>query len=254
MFRVTNKKHLEAIDLAASARRFKDQVQEALAGKLAGLLREGESLPDITFFQEVIGRLLEDGSTSVLEVDRRHTDELANMAGLRVQRDQLVSRLRDRLQEVRFLVDRSVDPAIAKTALRDRRVSLVSPSLLVSGARDLATVLRNPDHAWDGGNPVFGSATEVAAALEADAAQLEGLLLRLAPQKKASQDQLSAKKAEIDAVTESNRRCVDALFGLYRLAGLDFHADRLRAKVRKRKLEEPEEQPPSPGTALQRIG
>lgn len=253
MFRITNKRHLEAIDIAASARRFKDQVQEALAGMLAGKLREGESLPDLTFFQEVIGRLLEEGSTSVLEADRLHTDELSNAAELRAQRNELVSRLRDRVQEVRFRVDRLVDSATAKTALRDRRVSVVTPSLLVAGARDLAAFLRKPSQPWGDGNVVFGPAPEVAAMLEADAAQLDELLLRLAPQKKASQDQLAAKKAEVEAVTETNRRCVDALFGLYRLAGLDFHADRLRAKVRKRKLEEPEDQPPSPGTALMRI-
>jgi hypothetical protein len=254
MFRITNKRHQEAIDLAASARQFKDQVQAALADKLAGKLREGESLPDLTFFQEVIGRVLEESSASIREVDRRHTDELASTAGLRAQRNQLVARLRARVRDVRYLVDRSVDPATAKTALRERRVSRVTADLLVAGARDLATVLRNPEHPWIGDNAVFGTAPEVALMLETDAAQLEELLLRLAPQKKASQDQLSAKQDEIEAVTETNRRCVDALFGLYRLAGLDFHADRLRAKVRKRKLEEPEEQPPSPGTALQRIG
>lgn len=253
MFRITNKKHQEAIDIAASARRYKAQVQEGLAAKLIGLLQEGESLPDLAFFQEVIGRLLEKGSAGVLEVDRRHTEELTGTAGLRVQRNQLVARLRDRLQEVRFRVDRSVDKSVAKTALRERRVSAVTPNLLVSGARDLAILLRNPDHAWDG-NGVFGPAAEVAAMLEADAAQLEGLLRRLAPQKEASQDELAAKKAEVAAVTEANRRCVDALFGLYRLAGLDVHANRLRAKVRRRKTEEPEETPPAPpDKALMRI-
>lgn len=254
MFRLTDQRHREAIDLAASARRFKDQVQEALAGKLAGKLREGELMPDFTFFQEVIGRLLEDGSTSIRDADRRHTEVLASTADLRAQRNQLVARLRNRVRDVRTLVDRrSIDAATAKAALRDRRVSRVTPDLLVSGARDLAAVLRNPEHTWDDGNVVFGSAAVVAATLEAEAGQLEELLSRLAPQKRASQDQLGAKKAEVEAVAESNRRCVDALFGLYRLAGLDFHADRLRAKVRRRKLEPENDQPPSPGTALMRI-
>lgn len=254
MFRVPDKQHREAIEIAASARQFKVQVQEALAARLAGKLQEGESLPDLTVFQEAIGRLLEENSAQIRDAALRHTQELANTSGLRAQRNQLVAGLRARLRDVRYLVDRSVDPATAKTALRDRRVSRVAPDLLIAGARELAVILRNPSHPWIGDNAVFGTAPEVAAMLETEAGQLEELLFRLAPQKKASQEQLGAKKAEIEAVTETNRRCFDVLFGLYRLAGLDFHADRLRAKARRRKLEEPEKsQPPSPGTALVKI-
>ena len=61
-----------------------------------------------------------------------------------------------------------------------------------------------------------------------DRMALEALLERLIQQARRNQNELGAKLAGVENAADLNRRCADFLFGLYRLAGLDFHADRLR--------------------------
>ena len=258
MFKTTIMRQLEAIDVAASAREFKDLVQQGLETLLAGRLADGESLPDLRLLQELIGRLLDSNGNGVLAVDRRYTSQLVNAAALRARRNELVAKLRTRLRDVRYVLDRSLDGSAAKAALRDRRLSVVKPAVLVQGARDLVETLRDPELAWEEmeGNPVFSSAATIATTVEAEANELEEVLMRLLPQKKANQKGLGAKVAGVEAAADINRRCAEALFGLYRLARLDFHAERLRPKARQRRIEAPDEVPPKaapPPAALMRI-
>lgn len=253
MFKGTILKHRDAIEFAASAREFKDQVQAAVALTLEPLRREGESLPELVHLQELVARLLEQTGSEVLEADQRYTNELVNVTALRIERDDLVAKLRTHVRDVRYLLDRSVDSALAKAALRDRRLSVIKPELLVGAARDMVKTLRDPKLGLEAlaDRAVFATVETLAAKVEEEANQLAQLLQLLAPQKKAGQNQLSAKVAGIDDAMEKNRRCADLLFGLYRLAGLDFHAERLRPKARRRRAEEPEKtQPPAASPPL----
>ncbi len=85
----------------------------------------------------------------------------------------------------------------------------------------------------------------LAAKVEEEADQLEELLLRLAPPEEGQPEPAGLEgRHGIDDAVEKNRRCADLLFGLYRLAGLDFHAERLRPKARRRRPEEPEKAKP----------
>lgn len=258
MLKTINLRYREAFDYAASARQFKEQVQLGLESRLRTLLRDGELLPDLVLFQELLGRLLEESGTGVLQLDESYTSHLVDAAALRQRRDQLASQLRQRLQQVRFVVDTSIGGPAAKSALRYRRLAPVKPTLLVAAARDLARVLRDPKHAWeetDGKAAVFATAAKVAATLETEATALEQVLHQLQPQAKAQQDEQGNKKAEVEAVADTNKRCKDALFGLYRLAGLDYHAERLRPKVRRRSTGDPDptEPNPSPPMAIERV-
>ena len=249
MFKSTINRHLEAVDIAAAARTFKENVQQALQTLLKARLREGEDLPDTTFLQELLARLLDESSMSLLEVDNSHTKEMVAAAELRQKRDELTENLRLRLQDVRYLLDRNLEPATAKAALRERRLSRAKPNLLTQGARQAAATLREPKFARAAGpgEGSFLSAAEQAAALEADAAALEAVLERLSPQKKTSELSLAAKVADLNSAVDTTRRCSEFLFGLYRLAGLDFHAERLRKVARKKKVETPEKAvPPGP--------
>lgn len=250
MLKTINLRYREAFDYAASARQFKEQVQEGLERRLRAHLRDGEVLPGLAFFQELLGRLLEESGNGVLELDASYNNQMVGAAALRDERDRLATQLRTRLQQVRFLVDSSIGGNAAKTALRYRRLSYLKPSLLVAAARDLAVVLRDPKHSWeeteDGNTAVFAAAQKVATTLDTDADALEQVLQQLAPQSKAKQDEQGTKTAEVEAVADTNRRCKDALYGLYRLAGLDFHAERLRPKVRRRKAGDPDPTEPNP--------
>ena len=256
MYKGTNNRHSEAIEFAASAREFKDQVQAAITAVLEPLRREGESLPQLEELLELIARLLEQSGGELLATDQLYTSKLVGAAALRGDRDALVAQLEIRIRDVRYLLDRSVGTAVAKATLRERRTTKIKPGLLVGAARDLVKTLRDPQLALETltDKDMFADVERMAAKIEEEANQLEEVLLRLAPQKKASERHLGAKVAGIDAAVEKNRRCADLLFGLYRLAGLDFHAERLRPKARRRKAKEPEKAEASPpSVALMRI-
>lgn len=208
-------------------------------------------MPNLSLFQELIGRLLETNSNAVVEVDGRYTSQLVTAAALRVQRDELVKKLRERMRDVRYLLTRSVEGGVYKAALRDRRISKVKPVSLLQGARDLVATLRDPELAVGSADPALAaSAVTFSAALEADAALFEQVMVQLTPQKRAKQENLRAKTADLRAAAETNRRCAELLFGLYRVAGLDYHAERLRPKGRRKRMEVPEKEGPPEATPI----
>lgn len=239
MFRATAQRQVEATKVSASARQFKEQVQQAFETLVAERLQVGEKVPDLSFFQELIGRLLDSSSRAVSEIDGRYTSQLVTAAALRAERNQLVHKLRERIRDVRYLLSRAVPGGVFKAALRDRRISKVKPVSLLQGARDLVAILRDPGLAVGGADPALAvSAAAFATALEADAAQLEPVLAQLSPLQRAKEDKLGAKIADLRAAAETNRRCADLLFALYRVVGLDFHAERVRPKNRRKRIDE----------------
>lgn len=257
MLKSTSKRQIEATEIAASAREFRDQVQSALEALLATRLREGETFPDLRLFQELLGRLLESFSEQLSDIDVRYTGGRVNTAALRAQRNELSVRLRQQLRDVRYLIDRSIPSEAAKEALRDRRLSRAPAERLVQGARNLINTLRDPQLAIDqlGEGGVFTSVSTIAANLEAQTNELDEVLVRLTPQRKSSQSQQGSKTTEVKVVAATNQRCAEVLYGLLRLAGLDFHADRLRPKARRKRLANPEKAPPpsTPSMALMKI-
>lgn len=246
MFRTTAQRQQEATVVSASARQFKEQVQQAFATLLAPILREGETMPDLSLLQELIGRHLDSSSSAMVEIDGRYTSQLVSAAALRAERNELVHNLRQRMRDVRYLLSRSVAGGVFKAALRDRKISKVKPVSLLQGARDLVATLRDPDLAVGAADPALASSVATfAAALEADAASFEQVLAQLSPQDRAKQDNLGSKISDLREASETNKRCADLLFGLYRVARLDYHADRLRPKGRRKRMEEQE--PPKEG-------
>lgn len=254
MFRSTAQRQLEATEVSSSARQFKEQVQQALKTLLGVRLEDGETMPDLALLQELISRQLEATSEAVGAIDGRYTSQLVNAAALREQRDELAKKLRERMRDVRYLLSRSVTGGVLKAALRDRRLSKVKPVALLQGARDLVATLRDPELAVGAEDPALAaSAVSFAAALEADAASFEQVMAQLAPQKRAKQEELGAKVADLQASAETNRRYSELLFGLYRVAGLDYHAERLRPKARRKRMEEPGKAGPPPGAEPMRM-
>lgn len=249
MFKTTARRKLEAIEVSAAARQFKVGVRQAIEALLAAELREGETMPDLDFFQELIGRRLDSSSSAMSEIDSRCTSQLVSLAALRVRRDELAGKLRERFRDVRYLLSRAALDGIFKAALplREGRISKVKPLSLLQGARDLVVILRDPELAIGAADPAWASAAAgFAAALEAEAGQLELVLAELSPQQKAKEGNLGAKVADLRAAVETNRRCAELLFGLYRVAGLDFHAERLRPRGKRKRNVKTEPAPAGP--------
>ena len=222
--------HLKAIDLAASAAEFAEQANVGFAQRFAPVLGPDEAPPDFLFAQELIARLLKAVSSNLKETGSAQTQQLVTTAALRDKRDRATSELRVLLRHARRLLDELLAPETARTVLRVRRVSNMKPGMLVQAARDVVAALRDPDLGLQNKPSRVFDAAGVAKRVEEKSEELAALLNRLAPQVRATQAELGAKVAEIEIAAETHRRCADFLYGLYRLAGLDFHADRLRSK------------------------
>jgi len=246
MFKTTERKKLEAAEVAASAHQFQGNVQEGLNSFFAAELLDGETVPDLRFLQELIGRKLGKNGNGLMVADDNHTRELVSGADLRRQRNQLSAELRVLMRDGRFLLDRAIGGAAAKAALRDRRVSKSTPASLAQGARQVAETLRDPKYAGSGSG-LLSAAESVATTLEEAASQLEQVLGLLSPQKKSSQGSLEEKVRDIEAASRETQRCSELLFGLYRVAGLDFHADRVRPTSRRRRIGSGNEAMPEAG-------
>lgn len=236
MFKATNDRDLDARDLAASAQIFPEKVQRGLDSVFAGHLREGESAPDFRFAQELVRRVLEATSGSLRQADGSHTQELVSHAGLRRRRDESADRLRGLLRKIRFFFDRALAPGVVREVLPVRRLSNMKPSLLVAFAGHATTALRNPALGWENQQDDYGFAAPASMAdtIDAEADQLAEILGLLAQQSQATQSRRGAKHADLEAAADVTRRCKQFLEGLYRLAGLDFHADRIVPARRKK--------------------
>lgn len=230
VFKIPSKHQQAALDIAASAAEFKEQANDGVANRFATVLEPGETSPDFLFAQELIGRLLGDVYQNLENAGSAQTSQLVAAAALRVQRDRVTVELRLRLRDARQLLDELVTSATARTVLPIRRFSNMAPAMLVQSARDVITALRNPNLGLETEPSMIFDATKLAATLETKANELASLLDQLAPQARATQAELGNKLAEIKSGADTHRRCADFLYGLYRLAGLDFHADRLRPK------------------------
>lgn len=230
MFKIPSKHQQAAIDIAASAAEFKEQANAGLANRFATVLGPGEVSPDFLFAQELVGRLLGGVYENLQEAGSAQTSQLVAAAALRVQRDRATAELRLRLRDGRELLDDLLSSATAKTVLPIRRFSNMASAMLVQAARDVVMTLRDPKLGLEAKPSILFDATKLAATLERKADELASLLAQLAPQARATQAELGNKLAEIKTGADTHRRCADFLYGLYRLAGLDFHADRLRPK------------------------
>lgn len=229
MFKISNDRAWAARDLASAAETFPEKVRLGLEGFFAAHLRDGERLPDVEFLQELVRRALEANSGSVLAADASLTSALVDHAALRDERDRHAAVLRELLSRVRHFFDSALAPAAAQAILPVRRFSNMKPSLLAASARQAAASLRDPLLGWDQMTDGFGFAppADMADILDAARQLLEQVLEQLAAQRAATQNRLGRKVEGIEAAADVTRRCKRFLEGLYRLAGLDFHADRL---------------------------
>ena len=241
-FKTTVKKQRIGHFVAASAMEFAGKVRDLVAMKLAGLLREGENLPDVELLQVLVGRYLDQRGERLLEVDDRHTGDLSATGQLQVLRKERVAQLRLRLRDARYLLDRELGREHADALAPARSFSRLGAPSLVRVATQFATLLRNEERAL-GLVPGIGlRALEVVDSLEAATRELKEVIDQIEGlQARRKQAALEEKTAEIDAAEKATRHAAALLAGLYTFVDLPFHAKRLRRRsVRKAAMNEEE--------------
>ena len=213
------------------------EVAAALAEVFDGFLEEGETRIDWTLLQKLISRRLASKGQRLGEVDSRLEVNRSNDKQLRQERNRALTTLQRELRSARFLLDESFGRELAAEVLRWRRFSRVDPAALVALARETAAKLLtapsfSPKRA--DGPEGLPQPEVVAAALERRALEVEGHLEQLAPKRKRETFEVGEKSEELQEAKSAQLRSQDLLFGLYRAAGKDHLASRLRPKARTR--------------------
>jgi hypothetical protein len=224
-----------------SATALAERVHLAFLERLPPILGPDQPPPDLQAFVLLVGRWLAHGRRTLEELEAVYARELRWDQRLRLRRDEAVKTLIGKLR----LVQGQLDNAFGKgrsgtfagfgTGLQD-----MDPALLTRIAQQAVAELRAVTLVPR--EPLEFDVEALAASIEAPLAELQAILLELGPSLRNTQLALEAKQAQLANLTRDIRRAASILDGLYRIAGLDFHADRLRPK--KRGTPDLEEEPP----------
>ena len=193
----------ESLQVSAGAAAMAQEVGTTLAEEFAPYLEEGEKPVDWELAQK-----------------------------LRGERDRLAAELRSELRSARLLLDESFDKNLSTGIFTRRQISVVRPVALARLARETAASLRSPEVAptrsLAGG--AFPEPAGVAEALDRRAQELENTLALLA--RKRETFGVGVKNQTLQEAAGGRRRAQDLLYGIYRGAGYDHLAARLRPKRR----------------------
>ena len=218
------------------------EVGTSLEERFRPFLAPGEAPVDWVLAQKLIARLLASKDEDLDGIDRLLELERSTNKKLRADRQRIAAKLRGQLRAARLLIDESFGPGVATGIFRERRVGEVTPPRLVRLARETVEALRSPElqpslalTGADVGDPAI-----LAAAIERRAEELAQHLAVLVPRRKRETLAVGAKQASWEEANSFRRRAQDMLFGLYRGAGFDHFASRLRIK-RPRKAETEQE-------------
>lgn len=222
--------------ITAGALEMAPAVGATLSEQFDVYLEEGEKAIDWVLLQKLISRMLASKGRRLDEVDQSLELERTNSKSLRAERDRLVVEMRRELRAARFLLDEKFDRDLATGIFRRRELSRVTPLALVRLARETAESLRAPglqvSRQLDPG--AFPEPANLADVLDRRAQALDVQLELLAPKRKRETFGVGEKDQEWQEAMTARMRGQDMLFGLYRGAGYDHLAARLRAKRRKK--------------------
>ena len=228
----------ESQTVTTGAEEVAQEVGASLEERFRPFLQAGETNVDWVLAQKLIGRLLASKDEGLDGIDRQLELERKTNRKLRADRQQISAKLRGQLRVARLLIDESFGKGVATGLFRQRNIANITPPRLVRLAREIVEALRSPElqpnllaAGADVGDPVV-----LAAAIERRAEELAQHLAVLVPRRKRETLAVGAKQATWEEANSFRRRAQDMLFGLYRGAGFDHFASRLRIK-RPRKAE-----------------
>jgi len=222
--------------IATGATAVAEEVGASLTKLFAPYLEDGESGVDWALAQKLISRVVESRSEDLEDIDQQLEIERAANKSLRGERNSVARALRSELRAARFLMDEIFDEGLSTSTFTRRLISQVKPGALARLARETAAALRSPEVAPKRAvaTGAFPEPAALANALENRAGELEQLLVRLAPKRKLETLGVGAKNQQLQEANDSRLRSQDLLYGIYRGAGYDHLAARLRPKRARR--------------------
>ncbi len=205
--------------------------------KLKSYLREGEQLDGMEPVQLTLVRWIEDDNNQLEECEAVQRSALRKLKRLRMRRDKKQTTLYARLLRIRKTFEEAFGQGTAAIFLGlEPRLSEVEPQALRRQAQETAEILSDPqfnpptpaiEGMWEKPAQYADQIRDVLAPFQASLDEIES-------QKREVE---KAQKAKVDLLEQLNNRLTWSIRffeAVYQLAGLGFHADRLRLTVSSR--------------------
>ncbi len=125
--------------------RFAEVVTPVLTGRFAPFLTEGEAPIDFSGLQRLLHRMAEASFEAMVAADKAHLDELANDIAPRLERDRRVAVVRQKLIDVRRMVQGLFGPARAVEVVAVEGVTARQPEHLWRQSEHTLSRLRAPE-------------------------------------------------------------------------------------------------------------
>ena len=186
---------------------------------------------------DTLGHNLLETTGSLVEQDAEYQTQRLLEKQSRERRNAAMEKVRNQLRGARFLLDQTFGREKASAYFPDRSdLTRVLPRNLLALARSIAQVLRGAEVEWPTAEsgPHVPKQAELAAGLDLAANELEAMLNALAPERSGSVFTRGTKKAELVATRQALSSTTAALSGLFRVAGFDYAARRLRPQPQSR--------------------
>ena len=225
----------EASIIVSAVSKNADQVASRLEQHFAAKLRADQPQPDWKAVLDTLAQTLRETSAQLGEQDAEYQSQLAIEKQLRDRRNLAMEKLRNQLRGARFLFDQTFGKEKASSYFPLRSdLSRVVPRNLLPLARSLSRLLRGTGVSWPelGDEHHVPKPLELAASLDASAIELEASLEALGPERQGSNFLRGTKYADYAATAKAVSSTAAALGGLFRVAGFEYAAKKLRGRPR----------------------
>lgn len=245
--------------VSAAARAHSEPVGAALETLYRPVLRDGETMPDWVFVQELNARLLDGSVGQVILTDEEHRDELVEEVAFREDRDSGTRTVQRRIRDERKSFAGAHGDESLKHVGLDKPPERKSLAVYRQGSH-IVRMLRVPDLKLQPARSgaVAVNPAGVADEMEPEVEALGESLANLDRQRKATDESLVAKDEAVDQLRRTYVDVARSQESYYRLAGKDELADRMRPSIRRftrgssqpsPDSGEPTEAPPAPPPA-----
>lgn len=231
MFRAITKQLRKVRNVIASVRAVAADAAAVLDPKLQSFVADGESFGGFLTIQLIVARWLGSDQDRLLDLERAHRDALRELKQRRLRRDDDLKSLYGGMLRIRKTFEDAFGAGTAPVFLGlDPGLGDVEPIVLVRYAHETIGVLSDPEletpppvvlGLWESPLQYAEQVRELLSPVEADLDEVDA-------QKKEVDKALKVKSEAQEEVETRLRWSTQFFEALLYLAGLDFHAERLR--------------------------
>lgn len=239
-------------EVASAAREHAGRAAESIAARLAQELREGETVPNVPLFLELLSRLLARQADQLAASDEGHLGERGLRSDIRSRRIAALSAVRKALIDIRIAFDGAYgDGATAKVFNLETVIGRDSQLALRQALRVLARLdeglppLPPLRVAGFEGNPLEWTST-----LRPAAQELGRILEEAATTKRHTQALLSVKHERLEKFDSAYAQTAQMVEAFFKFAEMPDQARQVRPRAR-RTLGRPAEEQPVPALAAE---